>query len=175
MPSCRVAREAPTLVGRRVTLRAVRPADVADIVDISVYDGVTASNEAEALAMLRCIEADAARGDTMHWGICLAGRDTVIGTIGFYRGFRDRTGEVGYVMRAPYRRRGLMREALGLVVAYGFERLGLAAIVARTNADNAASIALLAGLGFDPEPPDGAHLRHVLRRDRTPQGDRRDA
>ncbi len=159
---------APTLWGRRVVLRALRPDDVADIVDISVYDGVTARNEAEALDLLRRIEADAARGETVHWGICLAGGDTLVGTIGFYRGFRDGTGEVGYVMRAPYRRRGLMREALALVVAHGFGPLGLATIEARTAADNAASIGLLGRLGFAPRPSDDGLLRFALRPALTP-------
>lgn len=107
-------------------LRAIRPADAADIVDICAYDGVTASNVAEARAVLRRIEADAARGDTVHWGVCLAGSGT-------------------------------------LVVAYGFEHLRLAAIEARTAADNAASIALLRRLGFEPRPSDEALLRFVLR------------
>ena len=158
----------PTLSGRRVVLRAVRPGDVADIVDISVYDGVMAANEADALAMLRRIEDDAARGETVHWGVCLAGRDTVVGTIGFYRGFRDATGEVGYVMRAPYRRRGLMREALALVVAHGFGPLGLTTIEARTAADNAASIGLLERLGFAPRPSDDELLTFALRPTPTP-------
>lgn len=152
----------PTLSGPRVVLRAVRPDDVADIVDISVYDGVTASSAAEALAMLRRIEADADRGETVHWGVCLAGRDTVVGTIGFYRGFADGTGEVGYVMRSPYRRRGLMREALALAVAHGFGPLGLTRIVARTASDNAASIGLLERLGFAPQPSDDACLTFAL-------------
>ena len=162
----RPVRTAPTLAGGRVTLRAIRPADVDDIVDISVYDGVAASDAAAARAMLRRIEADAARGDTVHWGICQAGSDTVVGTIGFYRGFADAQGEVGYVLRAAFRRRGLMRAALALVVAFGFGRLGLATIVARTAADNAASIGLLRRLGFEPRPSDEAFLTFALRSDR---------
>lgn len=188
MPSCCVPYEAsadastptmerttPVLRGERVVLRAVRSDDVADIVEISVYDGVTATSEAEALAVLRRIEADTARGDTVHWGVCLAGQDTVVGTIGFYRGFLGAAGEVGYVLRSTYRRRGLMREALALVVAHGFERLGLATVVARTTADNAASIALLGRLGFAPHPSDEALLRFVLRPDRSREAGRRGA
>ena len=157
---------APTLTGERVTLRAMCPDDADDVLDISVYDGVHAVSVAEARSMLTRIDADAARGDTVHWGICQAGSDTVVGTIGFYRGFADAQGEVGYVLRAPFRRRGLMREALALVVAFGFGRLELATIVARTAADNAASIGLLGRLGFEPQPSDEALLTFVLRSDR---------
>ena len=161
---------APTLVGDRVVLRAVRPEDVADTVDISVYDGVVATNEAEALALLRRIEADAARGETVHWGICLAGSDVVVGTIGFYRGFAGGTGEVGYVMRSPFRRRGLMREALALVVDYGLGALGLATVMARTAADNVASIGLLERLGFASRSSDDAFLTFALGPDRDANG-----
>ena len=155
--------EAPTLTGDRIALRAIRPADVNDIVDISVYDGVVASCTAEARAMLQRIVADAVRGDTVHWGITRTGSDTVVGTIGFYRGFADGTGEVGYVLRAPFRRQGLMREALGLVVAFGFRRLGLTRIVARTDPANDASIALLGSIGFEPLPSDGVTQEFGLR------------
>ena len=159
---------APTLVGEGVVLRAVRSEDVADIVDISIYDGVTASSEAEAIAMLRRIEADADRGETVHWGVCPAGSDVVVGTIGFYRGFADATGEVGYVLRAPFRRRGLMREALALVVAHGFGPLGLATVKARTAADNSASIGLLERLGFASRPSEDGFLTFALSAGRTP-------
>lgn len=147
-----------------VTLRALRDGDVPDIVDISVYDGVPADGEASALAMLRRIEADATRGDTVHWGVCVAGTDTVIGTIGFYRGLGGGVGEVGYVLREPFRGRGLMREALALVVGYGFERIGLSTITAHTAADNGASIALLRRAGFEETTSAGALSSFVMHR-----------
>ena len=164
-PAARV----PALIGERVTLRAVRVDDVGDVVDISVYDGVPADDHASALAMLRRIEADAARGETAHWGICLTGSDTVIGTIGFYRGFEGGVGEVGYVLRTPFRGRGVMREALALVVAYGFEQLGLSAIQAHTDASNAPSVRLLERLGFEPLHAADARLTFELRPGMQPQ------
>lgn len=160
----------PTLIGEHVSLRAVRADDVSDIIDISFYDGVPANDEASALAQLRRIEADAARGETTHWGICLTGSDTVIGTIGFYRGFAGDVGEVGYVLRGPFRRRGVMRAALTLVVGYGFEQLGLTAIRARTDAHNLASIRLLERLGFKPLTSSDARLTFELRTGHSPPG-----
>ena len=170
MPVTAHAARVPTLIGEQVTLRAVRADDVSDIIDISFYDGVPADDEASALAQLRRIEADATRGETAHWGICLTGSDTVIGTIGFYRGFAGNVGEVGYVLREPFRRRGLMRAALSLVVAFGFEQLGLAAIRARTDARNVPSIRLLERLGFEPLVSGEAWLTFELRAGHRPQG-----
>jgi [ribosomal protein S5]-alanine N-acetyltransferase len=151
----------PTLTGARVVLRALRPADAATIVDLSFYDGVPASNADDARAMLERVAADQARGETVHWGICLAGGDEVVGTIGFYRGFDGGVGEVGYVLRASQRGRGLMGDALAAVVAYAFGTLGLRAVVATTDAGNAPSIALLRRLGFEGAPLRAGRLGFV--------------
>ena len=159
-----MAPSVPELADDRVRLRAVAPGDAASIVEISVYDGVQATSEAEASSILARIAADQARGDTLHWGICLPGSDEVVGTIGFYRGFADRVGEVGYVLRSAYRRRGVMTAALGLVADYGLTSLGLAAVVAHTDATNAASIAVLRRAGFASVPSSGPRRTFERRR-----------
>jgi [ribosomal protein S5]-alanine N-acetyltransferase len=159
MPAPRPPRPpVPELANERVRLRPVLPADAADIVDISFYDGVAAASPADALAMLALIDADQARGASLHWGICLPGDDAVIGTIGYYRGFAGGVGEVGYVLRAPFRGRGIMTAALELVADHGLRRLGLTAVVAHTDAGNAASIALLRRTGFVALPSAGPQL-----------------
>lgn len=148
----------PELANDRVRLRAVVAADAPSIVEISFYDGVAAASETDALTMLAWIEADRARGESLHWGICLAGGDEVVGTIGFYRGFGGDVGEVGYVLRPAVRGRGIMTRALELVVHDGLSRLGLSAVVARTDPTNQPSIALLRRAGFREVPSEGQHL-----------------
>ena len=138
----------PELASDRVRLRAVTPADAPSIVEISFYDGVPAASELDARTMLAWIEADRARGESLHWGICLPGSDEVVGTIGYYRGFDCDVGEVGYVLRRAYRGRGIMTHALELVADYGLSRLGLGAVVAHTDPTNHPSIALLRRAGF---------------------------
>jgi [ribosomal protein S5]-alanine N-acetyltransferase len=142
----------PELANDRVRLRAVGPADAPSIVEISFYDGVPAASEVDALAMLATIEADRARGESLHWGICLPGSDEVVGTIGYYRGFDGDVGEVGYVMRRAFRGRGIMTRALELVADYGLSRLGLDRVVAHTAPTNAPSIAVLRRAGFTEVP-----------------------
>jgi [ribosomal protein S5]-alanine N-acetyltransferase len=151
-------RTVPELANDLVRLRAVVPADAPSIVDISFYDGVPAATELDARTMLARIEADRARGECLHWGICLPGSDEVVGTIGFYRGFARDVGEVGYVLRPAVRGRGIMTHALALVVDHGLSRLGLKAVVARTDETNAPSIALLRRAGFAEVPAEGRHL-----------------
>ncbi|MEC5156787.1 hypothetical protein [Chryseobacterium sp. MP_3.2] len=40
-------------------------------------------------------------------------------TIGFYRGFRNEIGEVGFVMREKLQGKGLMLKSLDLVKVFG--------------------------------------------------------
>lgn len=143
-----MATPAPRLGGDGLILRAVTSHDVADVVSISAYDGRPARDEADAAAMLERIDADVARGESVHWGICLEGTDRVVGTVGFYRGFTDGVGEVGYVLHEAQRGKGVMTRALRLVVAYAFDALGLRAVVAWSDPNNVASHAVLRRCGF---------------------------
>ena len=129
-------------------LRAVTAADAGELLEISVYDGVAARTEAEARAQLERIAGDQARGETVHWAIEDATTGALVGTVGFYRAFADGVGEVGYVLRPAHRKRGLMTEAVGLAVAFGFDALRLGAVAAHTDATNRASIAVLERCGF---------------------------
>ena len=152
----------PELASERLTLRALSLADVPDIREISVYDGVAATTDDEAREMLQRIEADMARGASLHWGICLTGSGEVVGTCGFYRGFDNGVGEIGYVVREEFRRRRIASEAVRLTVDFGLNEMGLRAVVAYTSAQNRASQALLARVGFRRVPVAGSGLAYML-------------
>lgn len=138
----------PTVDGARVRLRAVTLKDAGGLLEVSIYDGVAAGTEAETCAHLDRIAGDQARGEAVHWAIEDATTGVLVGTVGFYRGFPGGVGEVGYVLRPAHRTRGFMTEAVALAVAYGFDALGLQAVVAHTDATNGASIAVLERCGF---------------------------
>lgn len=59
--------------------------------------------------------------------------------------------EVGYWLGREYWGRGIATEALRLVTAYGFDRLGLLRLFALPFSDNAASIRVLEKAGFERE------------------------
>jgi [ribosomal protein S5]-alanine N-acetyltransferase len=139
----------PVLKSGRLVLRAIDPADAAAIVEITTYDGVPARSEAEAREYLERIHMDFARGETLHWGICDRGSQEIIGTCGFYRGFQDNTGEIGYILRNAHRGRGVMTEAVRLVVEFGFGAMKLSRIIAITDPENSSSIAVLERAGFE--------------------------
>ena len=142
----------PVLSSEHLTLRRIVPADAPAVREVSFYDGVAAATDEEAIAIMDRIERDYARGDSVHWGVCLRGADEVLGTCGFYRGYPNDVGEVGYILREAYRGRGLMTAALRLVLAFGLEEMRLDGIVAYTDPSNAASIAVLTRSGFHEVP-----------------------
>jgi ribosomal-protein-alanine N-acetyltransferase len=138
----------PVLSNDRITLRGLELSDAAAILDIAVYDGVFARTETEAAYTLERINADIAKGESLHWGIFLNESDEIAGTCGYYRGFAENSGEVGYILKAGQRGKGLMTEAVRLVVDFGFKTLKLDHVTAYTDPSNFASVSVLQRAGF---------------------------
>ena len=138
----------PVLSSNRLLLREIVPNDLPTILEISFYDGKAAADEAEAIHFLKKTQAHQARGESVHWGICLKSDDDVIGTCGFYRGYPANVGEVGYILKAAYRGQGIMTEAVKRVVKFGLDTMRLANVVAYTSPTNLPSIGVLRRAGF---------------------------
>lgn len=155
---------APTLTTARLLLRDARPSDAEPLLEVAFYDGRAAGDVPGSAAVLERIRADQNAGETLHWVICLREDRTPIGTVGFYRGFAGGSGEIGYVLAAAHRRRGLAGEAAAAACAFGFEGLGLEEIVAWTEPGNVPSRRLLARLGFREDGTADGRLRYRLER-----------
>jgi ribosomal-protein-alanine N-acetyltransferase len=85
----------------------------------------------------------------IQWGLTLRGDNTVIGLFGY--NYWDRANfkaAIGYDLKRAYWGRGIMPEALRGIIDFGFERMNLNRIEAHTNTENAASVRMLAKLGF---------------------------
>jgi RimJ/RimL family protein N-acetyltransferase len=80
--------------------------------------------------------------------------------IGVVKTGEHRQGTVGWLLGRAYQRKGFATEAAEALVMYGFERLGLHRISARTGRDNERSWQLMERLGMRRE----AHFResHVV-------------
>jgi ribosomal-protein-alanine N-acetyltransferase len=93
--------------------------------------------------------------ETGGYGFIVARRDdhTVVGVINIndviMGGFRS--ASLGYYGSRACARRGYMREGLGLVLDQAFGPIGLHRIEANIQPGNAASVGLVAGLGFRKE------------------------
>lgn len=119
--------------------------------EFTVYDGIPAVTDEAAVNILRRIELDQQRGEAIHWGICPTGGGRIVGTCGYYRGFDDHVGEIGYVLGERSRGRGFMTESVRLIVAFGFDVMKLSKVVAYTDPGNVPSIAVLRRSGFTEE------------------------
>ena len=81
--------------------------------------------------------------------IALKGDQRLIGNCGLRKEAPDsRVANIGYELNPDYWGRGYAGEATGRLVAYGFERLGLRRVWARTTSGNRASRRVLEKLGL---------------------------
>lgn len=150
--------EFPSLTTARLHLRALTAADVPQILPISFFEGQQAHSLAEAAQMQAAIWGEYAKGTGIHWGIALrADPAVVVGTCGFYRGFAGDMGEIGYVLLPAFRGQGYATEAARALARLGCEVFGLREVIAYTDLDNAASMAVLRRAGFRETPSARPH------------------
>lgn len=138
----------PVLRTDRITLRLTTHADAPSLVNITTYQRVPVKNIEETIEVFDKVYANYLTGDSVHWCIEDNATQVPVGCIGFYRGFKDETAEVGYVMKPEYRGKGYMSEAVQLVVQFGFETMQLKNIIAYTGPQNTASHGVLLKNGF---------------------------
>ncbi|MBR2616551.1 MAG: GNAT family N-acetyltransferase [Clostridia bacterium] len=149
-------RTIPTLETERLILRKILPEDEEDMYEYSrdpetskylLWEPHTSRAFTRAhIAYLQKAYRDAAFFD---WALVEKESGKMIGTCGFTEIYESkRCAEVGYVLSPLYHRRGLAPEALGRVLQYGFEILGLKSVCARFMEDNEASQKVLKRMGF---------------------------
>jgi len=83
------------------------------------------------------------------WAITESGGEA-LGRIGLFIE-RDGVGEIGIIMRPDATGRGLASKALSVVVAHGFDQVGLHRIGADIDPDNTSSLSLFLRAGFQRE------------------------
>lgn len=88
----------------------------------------------------------------VRWGIFDKESNTFMGDLGFHDyDHNHRKAELGYKLGRQYWRQGFSSEAIRIVLAYGFEQMGLNRVEALVDPRNDASLGLLAHLGFQVE------------------------
>lgn len=105
-----------------------------------------ATNKAEAEALLNSIHNGFDQQQAITWGLYL--NSELIGTVGYYRGFDNSVGEIGYVIRENFRHKGFAKEGVSCVIEFGFDLMKLDCITAFTADENVSSIGLLESFGF---------------------------
>ena len=98
----------------------------------------------EANEFIKKIQKGVANNDWINWKIRLTNNDTMIGSICIWNFSKDhKTAEIGYDLMPQYHGKGIMSEAMKLVLHYGFTHLKLDSILAYTDQRNIASKSLL--------------------------------
>ncbi len=157
----------PRLESERLVLRAARPeADLPALYDLFADPTVAQYTDtgpftsmAEAVEVMNWIGQRFVSKKGMRWAIALkADEDALIGTAGYNTWHRwNNSATIGYDLMQCCWGQGLMTEALGAILRFGFAQMGLNRIQAHVMVDNAASARVLTKLGFEQE----GVLRHL--------------
>ncbi len=106
----------------------------------------------DARELIKKIDGGIVENNAVTWAVTLKERKELIGTIGFWRIIKEHfRAEVGFLLHPDYQGAGIMNEALGRVLEYGFDTLGLHSVEADVNPRNSSSIKLLERNGFVKE------------------------
>jgi len=153
-----MASTAPLLphAGEGIVLRRLAPADLAAFQAyrhdplLGVYQGWTATSDAEALAFLdRMSHAEMfERGDWSQVGIVEAGSAELIGDIGVLLADDGESAEIGFTLRRESQGRGLATAAVREVIALLFAHTTARRVFGITDARNLRSIRLLERVGM---------------------------
>lgn len=150
----------PELRSPRILLRALKESDAPNVIEITYFNGVPAADLADAIEKQNLVAERYFAGNSVQWGIEDISTGEIVGNIGYYRGFENECGEIGYIMKEKFRRGGYMSEAVGLVARFGFDVMKLKMIFATTAATNLASQSVLRKNGFIPAGvEENGHLR----------------
>lgn len=88
-----------------------------------------------------------------YWAITIKGNDTLVGSVCLWNFTKNNTvAEVGYDLHPDAQKKGIMSEALGLVLNFGFNKLNFHQIEAFTQKKNLSSVALLKRHKFQQHP-----------------------
>ncbi len=147
----------PQLDTERLLIRKITHADANALLQLrssevvmQYIDKERSKTAEEIMVLIDRIENDANSGDGITWAICLKEEpEILIGSIGLWRIIKQHyRAEIGYLLHPGFWGRGIAKEALQAVVAFGFRHIQLHSIEAHINPQNAASAALLESTGF---------------------------
>lgn len=154
----------PELKSGRLLLRKLKGTDANEMFFLRSNENVLrylgkepARTIAEAEEFINKINKAVDENESILWGIALLNDPSIIiGTICLWNFQKEHyRGEIGYILHPGHWRKGIMKEAINVIVDYGFTVLGLHSIEALLSPENIASSAVLESTGFVKE----GHLR----------------
>lgn len=145
----------PKLSSNRLTLSAFTRQDIPRIYalrsspEVSKHlDRPLMQHEQEVKAYLEKMQRGVASGNWIIWGIHYQ-EEGFVGSICLWNLSKEKsTADIGYELLPSFQGRGIMSEAIPLVLQYGFQEMDLHRIEAEVHPQNIPSIALLEKYGF---------------------------
>ena len=147
------------LESQRLLLRHITPADVNEIfalrsnADVMKYvPRPLCTKPDDAMDLINMMEKKLETNEGINWAITLKGDNTLIGFIGHYQikweYFRS---EIGYILSPEFQGKGIVTEAIKLIVDYGFNDMNMHSLEAVIDPENAASARVLEKNNFIKE------------------------
>ncbi|GAA6765257.1 GNAT family N-acetyltransferase [Flavobacterium sp. CGRL1] len=153
----------PVIETERLLLRRITNDDVNEVFELRsnpetmkfIPRPLVKDNE-DALLHIAMIEEKIETNIGINWAITLKGNPKLLGIIGYYRMQPENyRAEIGYMLSPDFHGKGIIPEAVNVLLKYGFENLKLHSIEAVIDPENYASEKVLQKCGFVKE----AHLR----------------
>ena len=141
----------PSLSTERLNLRRISDEDEKEIFFLrsdkemlQFLDRDPAQSIDEARNWIRTLNEAIDDNQSIAWAIALKNDPKLIGTITLWNVQKEHhRAEIGYALHSQFQGRGLMQEALTVVLDYGFHTLKLHSVEANVNPGNTRSIQLL--------------------------------
>lgn len=149
----------PVLETERLVLRAVTPADAADMFGIMrdprvarYFGSAPMVSVDEAAERIDRISVAFGEQTGVRWAITRREHSQLVGTCGYWRLVKPHFwAEIGYELAPEQWGRGIMTEAIGAVLQWGFTTMGLHRVEAQIHPANIGSQRVLEKLGFVQE------------------------
>ena len=149
----------PELFTERLLLREISAADVKEFFQLrsdknvmQFIDRPLVQTMDDTMALIQKIADGHKKNENITWAITLQNLPKLIGTIGFWQiDIENYRAEIGYLLHADQQGKGLMQEAIAMVLKYGFQFMKLHSVEANVNPANIASIKLLEKNKFNKE------------------------
>ena len=151
------------LTSSKLLLRQVTPEDVNEVFALrsnaetmKYIPRPLAKNNEEALEHIIMLQDNLEKNEGINWAITIKGNPTLIGIIGHYRiRWEHFRSEIGYMLLPEHQGKGIITEAIQLMVDYGFNQMNMHSLEGIIDPANTASARVLEKNGFVKE----AHLK----------------
>lgn len=147
------------LESERLLLRQITPDDVNEIFALrsnpetmKYIPRPLATTKDDAMGHIKMIQDKIVSNEGINWAITEKGNPKMIGIIGHYRiRWEHFRSEIGYMLLPEYQGKGIITEAIQLMVNYGFNEMNMHSLEAIIDPENTASARVLEKNNFVKE------------------------